>query len=90
MAQMMKIPVLGVVENMSYLVLPETGKRLDIFGKSKGAEMAKTAGAPLLGPLPLDPELARLCDEGLIERYNSEAFDSLARAFTERLASLGK
>ena len=87
---MMKIPVLGVVENMSYLVLPETGKRLEIFGKSKGVEMAKTAGAPLLGQLPLDPELARLCDEGLIERYNSEAFDSLARAFTERLAALGK
>lgn len=90
MAQMMKIPVLGVVENMSYLVLPETGKRLEIFGKSRGAEMAKAAGAPLLGQLPLDPELARLCDEGLIESYNSEAFDSLARAFTERLAALGK
>jgi Mrp family chromosome partitioning ATPase len=90
MAQMMKIPVLGVVENMSYLVLPETGKRLEIFGKSKGSEMAKAAGAPFLGQLPLDPELARLCDEGLIESYNSEAFDSLARAFTERLAALGK
>lgn len=90
MAQMMKIPVLGVVENMSYLVLPETGKRLEVFGKSKGSEMAKVAGAPLLGQLPLDPELARLCDEGLIESYNSEAFDSFARAFTEKLAALGK
>ncbi len=90
MAQMMKIPVLGVVENMSYLVLPETGKRLEVFGKSKGSEMAKAAGAPLLGQLPLDPELARLCDEGLIESYNSEAFDSFARAFTEKLAALGK
>ncbi len=73
MAQKMNVRVLGVVENMSYLVLPETGKKLEIFGKSKGGEMAKASGAPLLGKLPIDPELARLCDEGEIERYSSDA-----------------
>ncbi len=86
MAQMMKINVLGVVENMSYFIVPETGKRIDIFGKSRGIEMAKAAGAPLLGQLPIDPELARLCDEGNIERYTSEAFDSLARAFFKTIS----
>jgi Mrp family chromosome partitioning ATPase len=73
MAQKMNVRVLGVVENMSYLILPETGKKMEIFGRSRGEEMAKTSGAPLLGKLPIDPELARLCDEGKIERYSSDA-----------------
>ena len=79
----MKIPILGVVENMSYLSLPDTGKRLELFGRSKGEEMAKAAGAPLLGQIPIDPELARLCDEGDIERYDSEILDSFAEAFLQ-------
>jgi Mrp family chromosome partitioning ATPase len=73
MAQKMNVRVLGVVENMSYLALPDTGKKLEIFGKSKGEEMAQASGAPLLGKLPIDPELARLCDEGNIETYSSDA-----------------
>ncbi len=77
MAQKMKVRVLGVVENMSYLTLPETGKKLEVFGKSRGEEMAKASGAPLLGRLPIDPELARLCDEGEIERYGSDAVSEL-------------
>jgi Mrp family chromosome partitioning ATPase len=77
MARQMNIRVLGVVENMSYLVLPDTGKKLEVFGKSKGEEMARTSGAPLLGRLPIDPELARLCDEGEIERYSSDAVSEL-------------
>lgn len=77
MAQKMGVRVLGVVENMSYLVLPETGKTMEIFGKSKGEEMASASGAPLLGKLPIDPELARLCDEGEIERYSSDAVSEL-------------
>ncbi|HEY86550.1 MAG TPA: Mrp/NBP35 family ATP-binding protein, partial [Dehalococcoidia bacterium] len=73
MAQKMNVRVLGVVENMSYLVLPETGKKLEVFGSSRGEGMAKASGAPLLGKLPIDPELARSCDEGKIERYSSDA-----------------
>jgi Mrp family chromosome partitioning ATPase len=77
MAQKMNVRVLGVVENMSYLVLPETGKKLEVFGRSKGDEMARASGAPLLGRLPIDPELARLCDEGEIETYSSDAVSDL-------------
>ncbi|MCJ7576681.1 MAG: Mrp/NBP35 family ATP-binding protein [Dehalococcoidia bacterium] len=77
MAQKMNVRVLGVVENMSYLVLPDTGKKLEVFGKSKGEEMARASGAPLLGRLPIDPELARLCDEGEIEKYSSDAVSEL-------------
>ena len=77
MAQKMNIRVLGVVENMSYLVLPETGKKMEIFGKSRGDEMAQASGAPLLGKLPIDPELAKLCDQGNVEKYSSAAVSEL-------------
>lgn len=77
MAQKMNIRVLGVVENMSYLLLPETGKKMEIFGRSKGEEMAKAFGAPLLGVLPVDPRLAELCDKGEVERYSSDAVSGI-------------
>jgi Mrp family chromosome partitioning ATPase len=83
MAKQMNVPILGVVENMSYFTLPDSGKRLELFGKSKGKEMAEIAGAPLLAQIPIDPELARLCDEGKIERYSSEIFDSLNQNFSQ-------
>ena len=85
MAQKMNVRVLGVVENMSYLILPDTGKKMEVFGRSKGEEMAKASGAPLLGRLPIDPELARLCDKGEIERYSS---DAVSEMFTNVLAVL--
>jgi len=81
MARQMNKSILGVVENMSYLYVPEIKKKMEIFGKSRGEEMAKTAEAPLLGQLPIDPELVKLCDEGNIERYNSEAYNT----FTQKL-----
>jgi len=87
MAQKMNIPILGVVENMSYFLLPDSGKKIELFGKSKGQEMAKAAGAPLLGQLPIDPELARLCDEGNIERYESAALSGLADAFLKAMSA---
>jgi Mrp family chromosome partitioning ATPase len=83
----MHVPVLGVVENMSYLLLPDTGKRLDIFGKSRAEEMARVAGGPLLAQIPLDPELARLCDEGEIERSSSDLTDALADALAQSTAA---
>jgi len=51
---------------------------MEIFGRSKGEEMAKASGAPLLGKLPIDPELAKLCDEGKIERYSSDAVSEMS------------
>ena len=89
MARQMNIPILGVVENMSYFVIPKTGKKIEIFGPSKGGEMAKVAGVPLLGQIPLDPELAKLCDEGNIESYDSEVFKDFQEAAT-RILSAGK
>ena len=85
MARKMDKPVLGVVENMSYLYVPEIDKRIELFGKSRGEEMAQAARATLLGRLPIDPELARLCDQGEIERYNSDAFTAMARTLIQTL-----
>jgi hydrogenase maturation protease len=90
MAEVMKIPILGVVENYSYFILPETGKRLEIFGKSRGEEMAKSAKAPLLAEIPIDPEIARLCDQGDIERYDSEILHSFAEAFLQAVLAKTK
>ncbi|MDD4858678.1 MAG: Mrp/NBP35 family ATP-binding protein [Dehalococcoidales bacterium] len=80
MARQMAKPILGVVENMSYLYVPEIDKKIEIFGKSRGEEMAHAAGAPLLGQLPIDPALARLCDEGNIENYSSETVAKLGES----------
>ena len=85
MAKKMGKPILGVIENMSYLYVPEIDRRIELFGKSRGEEMAQAAEAPLLGQLPIDPELAKLCDEGNIERYNSDAFTNLSQALAQAL-----
>ena len=85
MVDQMSVPILGVVENMSYFVLPDTGKSLEIFGKSKGDEMAKLAGASLLAQIPIDPKLAELCDKGEIEKYSSDIFDALGQNFAQAL-----
>ena len=72
MTRKMNKPILGVVENMSYLYVPEIDKKIEIFGQSRAEEMAKAADAPLLAKIPIDPELVKLCDKGEIERYNNE------------------
>jgi Mrp family chromosome partitioning ATPase len=81
MARLMEKPVLGVVENMSYITVPDTGQRIEPFGSSRGEELARAVGAPLLGQFPIDPELARLCDEGEIERYDSEVLNNFVDSF---------
>ena len=85
MAAQMDKKVLGVVENMSYLYVPELKKNIDIFGRSRGDEMAKAAGAPLLARIPIDPQLAALCDQGHIERYSAEALKSLGEGLLKVL-----
>jgi len=85
MARQMGKLILGVVENMSYLYIPEIDKKIELFGKSRGDEMAKAANAPLLGQLPIDPELAKLCDEGNIERYDSEIMHQLGESLSQVL-----
>jgi Mrp family chromosome partitioning ATPase len=83
MTQKMEKRILGVVENMSYLYVPEIDKKIEVFGKSRGDEMAKVANAPLLGQLPIDPELAKLCDEGNVERYDGEIMTKLGEALSQ-------
>ncbi|MFC1992321.1 P-loop NTPase [Chloroflexota bacterium] len=89
MAIKMDKPILGVVENMSYLYIPEIEKRIELFGKSKGEQMAQDAKAPLLGQLPIDPQLAKLCDEGDIESYDSDAFTAMTQTLIEALSQVG-
>ena len=86
MTKKMGKSVLGVVENMSYLLLPDSGKRMELFGRSKGQEMAKVVEAPLLAQIPIDPEIARLCDEGEIERYDSEVLNSFFETFLQAMS----
>ncbi len=67
MAGMMNINVLGLVENMSYVVCPDCGKHIEVFGKSRIDETAAQYGYDVLGKLPIDHRLAALCDKGAIE-----------------------
>ena len=83
MGQTMQVPLLGLVENMSYFVCPDSGRRYEIFGRSHGEEMARRLGVPFLGRLPLDPRISELCDAGNIEAYPTEAFASIARRLVE-------
>ena len=72
MAKMMNIPVLGLVENMSYIACPDCGKKIFPFGESQTAKVALEEGIPLLAQLPIDPTIARECDTGVIELFNED------------------
>ena len=67
MAKMMEVPVLGLVENMSYLTCPHCGERIWPYGQSRLQETAAHYGLPVLGQLPIDPAIADACDRGLAE-----------------------
>lgn len=71
MANMMNVPVLGIVENMSYFKCPDCGKELKIFGESHIDEIAAQNGIDLIAKLPIDPAIARACDEGRIEEIEA-------------------
>ncbi len=82
MAQQMQTPLLGLVENMSYFECPDTGKRYEIFGPSHAEETARQIGIPFLGRLPIDPEIAKLCDSGRVEDYAAGFFAPMVEALT--------
>jgi ATP-binding protein involved in chromosome partitioning len=86
MASQLDKPVLGLVENMSYVECPDCGKRIDVFGPSHGDEVAAHLGVPLLAQLPLDPRIAELSDQGRIEEYGAEAFQPVADAVAKGLS----
>jgi len=79
MTQHMGTPILGLVENMSYTTCPKCGERIEIFGPSKAATTAEKFNMPLLGRLPLDPEISKLCDAGMVEKYSADAFAPIAK-----------
>jgi len=86
MAKMMNIPVLGVVENMSYVACPDCGKQIEVFGPSRLAAVCEEYGFAPLGRMPLDPTLASLCDAGSIELAQSE---EMAKAADQVASALG-
>jgi len=67
MAQLMNIPILGIVENMSYLECPDCGKKINVFGQSKADEVAKELGVPVLAKMGINPVTAELVDKGSVE-----------------------
>lgn len=81
MAEMLDIPVLGMVENMSEIVCPDCGKRIPLFGTRESLDEAAAAmGVPVLARLPIDADIARLCDAGEIERVVCEEIEPAADA----------
>lgn len=78
MANMMNIPVLGIVENMSYFKCPDCGAEHKIFGESHIDEIAERYGIKHIAKIPIDPALSAACDRGIIEDYTSSAIDELA------------
>ena len=81
MCQELKVPILGIVENMSYFISPETGNKHMIFGPSHTQAVAQLAKVPILGELPIDPSLVELADAGKIEQYEHTAYSELAASF---------
>jgi Mrp family chromosome partitioning ATPase len=83
MAEMMNVPVLGIVENMSYFKCDQCDKAHQIFGESHIEEVAKEHNIEVLGKLPIDPRLAAACDRGAIELFDGEWMDHVAELLEE-------
>ncbi|MGB4023953.1 MAG: Mrp/NBP35 family ATP-binding protein [Acutalibacteraceae bacterium] len=72
MANMMNIPIIGLVENMSYITCPDCGKEIKVFGESHIEKIAKDKSLDILGKIPIDPRLAAACDAGMIEMFEGD------------------
>ena len=83
MAKMMNIPVLALVENMSYVECPDCGRQIKIYGESHIEEIAKKHGIEHIARLPIDPKLAAACDEGTIEQFSGSWLDELSAMLNE-------
>ncbi|MDO4294505.1 MAG: Mrp/NBP35 family ATP-binding protein [Eubacteriales bacterium] len=86
MAEEMHIPVLGLVENMSYYECPDCHSRHAIFGESHAEELARRYQIPAVARLPIDPSFAKLCDEGRVEEIGGNYLDRLIGSFAPELA----
>ncbi|HQM00943.1 MAG TPA: Mrp/NBP35 family ATP-binding protein [Ruminococcus flavefaciens] len=86
MAKLMNIPIIGIIENMSYFECPDCGKKHSIYGESHIEEIAAQYDIPVLAKLPIDPSLAKHCDQGTIELYEGEWLNDAA----EKIAAMEK
>jgi hybrid cluster-associated redox disulfide protein len=87
LVRQLKKPILGVIENMSYFVAPDTGKRYDVFGKSYAESVAELAEAPLLARIPIDPAMLEFADTGRIDEFEGPISGFLAEALIAALAA---
>ena len=85
MAEMMDVPVLGIIENYSYFKCPDCGTETQIFGPSKVDAVAEEFGIDVLGKLPIDPKLAAACDRGMIETFEGDWLEKAADKVEEML-----
>ncbi len=85
MAKMMNVPVLGLVENMSYVKCPDCGKEIKVFGESHIEEVAEKFGYDLFARIPMDPKLSALVDRGMIELMENDYMDNAAQAIIQKL-----
>ena len=85
MAEMMNIPIIGLVENMSYFKCPDNGKDYQIFGESHIEEIAEKHNLKVLAKLPIDPKISAACDKGMIELFDGNWLDSTSKLLEERL-----
>lgn len=79
MAKMMNIPLLGIVENMSYLQCPHCNEKIEVFGKSQLQDLANRLETPILGKIPISQELATACDQGKIELFTGDWLTQLEK-----------
>lgn len=82
MAKMMDVPVLALVENMSYITCPDCGKEIHVFGESHIDEIAQKHGVETVARMPIDPALAAACDAGTIESFNGAWLDGVLEKLT--------
>lgn len=77
MANIMHVPVIGLVENMGYAICPDCGKHYSVFGESDAEQLAKTNNIPLVARIPINPKLAAACDKGMIELFEGNWLDKM-------------
>lgn len=83
MAQKMNVPILGIVENMSYVRCPDCGRKIEVFGSSRVDELAKQVGCKNIAQIPFDGSLTKCADNGLIELFEGDYLDSLFNAIEQ-------
>ncbi len=85
MARMMNVPILGMIENYSYLTCPCCNEKIEVFGSSHIDKISEKFNVPVLARLPIDPKLAALCDAGTVETVETDALDEAITFIVDRL-----